>query len=257
MTTKSELILYDAANSPCGRRVRMTLIEKGFEFEIRWLNLAFMDQKQSWYLQLNPNGVVPTLLHGKRAVYDSNVINEYLDGLQSASKLIPRSTDLQIEMRMWMAFEMEWAKPFREAIYQTYGKKRLQNTGITEDQLEVEIYSRSDNVAYVQLAKKILTEEPDRGLLSERIDILMERMSWMENVLSDKRQWLLGDEFSLADITLAPRLDLFSLIGVDDFYQRFPNIHAYMQGVYKRPSWIGSDLLPEEGNKSTFVSKIN
>jgi glutathione S-transferase len=257
MKIKPEFILYDAAKSPCGRRVRMTLIEKGFEFEIRWLNLAFMDQKQSWYLLLNPNGVVPTLLHNKRTVYDSNVINEYLDSLQSEHQLIPGPRDLQIEMRMWMAFEMEWAKPFREAIYQTYGKQRLQNTGITEDQLEVEIHSRSDNAAYVQLAKKILIEEPDQDLLSGRIDILMERMSWMENVLSDKRKWLLGDEFSLADITLAPRLDLFSLIGVDDFYQRFPNIDTYMKGIFKRPSWNGSDLLPEEGNKSTFVSKIN
>ena len=75
----AELILYDAANSPCARRVRMCLIEKGVPFEIRWMGLGLMDQKQAWYLKLNPNGLVPTLVHGERALYESNVINEYLD----------------------------------------------------------------------------------------------------------------------------------------------------------------------------------
>lgn len=63
----NEIILYDAANSPCGRRVRMCLLEKGLNFEIRWLNIGLMDQKQSWYLKLNPNGLVPTLVHNGKA----------------------------------------------------------------------------------------------------------------------------------------------------------------------------------------------
>jgi len=45
----AEIVLYDAANSPCARRVRMCLIEKGVPFEIRWLGLGLMDQKQPWY----------------------------------------------------------------------------------------------------------------------------------------------------------------------------------------------------------------
>ncbi len=75
----SDFILYDAANSPCARKVRMMLIENDIEFESRWLALAVMEQKQPWYLKLNPNGLVPTLLHNDNVIFEANVIIEYLD----------------------------------------------------------------------------------------------------------------------------------------------------------------------------------
>ena len=67
----------------------MVLLEKGQAAEIRWLNLSLMDQKQDWYLSLNPNGVVPTLLHGEQVLFESNVINEYLDAVLPQPALVP------------------------------------------------------------------------------------------------------------------------------------------------------------------------
>lgn len=250
----TKFVLYDAANSPCGRRVRMTLLEKKCDFEICWLNLGFMEQKQDWYLKLNPAGLVPTLVHGKRAVFDANVICEYLDHVIPEPSLIPKSKELQVEMRMWMAYEMEWAKPFREAIYQTYGKTRLQSTRITETALAEKIVSNTQNPAYARFAQRVLTEPADEQRLSEYIGILFERMSWMEERLSDNRPWLLGDDFSLADITLAPRLDMFPFIGVDDLFERYPNIGKFMQRVCERESWQASALLPEPDKKKMRVS---
>ena len=153
----AELILYDAANSPCARRVRMCLIEKGVPFEIRWMGLGLMDQKQAWYLKLNPNGLVPTLVHGERALYESNVINEYLDATFPAPPLVPKDAYLQAQMRMWMAFELDWAKPFRDAIYETMSKRRLQDTGITPEKLAEEITKRTPNKYYLKFATQVLT----------------------------------------------------------------------------------------------------
>lgn len=254
MTQQAEFVLYDAANSPCGRRVRMVMLEKGIDHEIRWLNLGLMDQKQDWYLGLNPNGVVPTLLHQKRVIYDSNVINEYLDRVIAEPPLIPRDVDKQVEMRMWLAFEMEWAKPFRDAIYQTYGKQRLQETGITTGDLIRQIKQRTDTPVYADMATDLLNEPQDMALLAGRIDILYERMSWMNEQLGDGRTWLLGNDFSLADLTLASRLDMFPFIGVNDLYERFPGIQAFMQRACSRPSWQASALLPEKGNSTTQVN---
>ncbi|MFT5134106.1 MAG: glutathione S-transferase [Gammaproteobacteria bacterium] len=249
----SEFILYDAANSPCGRRVRMTLLEKGQPFEIRWLNLGLMDQKQAWYLKLNPNGLVPTLLHGEKVLFESNVINEYLDAVLPSPKLIPDSADLQAQMRMWMAYELEWAKPFREAIYQTYGKSRLRQTGISEEKLASEVKKRTSNTVYEKMAIKNLREEKNETLLDTSIAILMERIGWMEEQLKDERLWLLGDQFSLADIALAPRLDLFSLIEVSDFYQRFPKIEQYMDRIKNRDSWQRSGVLPDSDLRRVMI----
>jgi glutathione S-transferase len=248
------IVLYDAANSPCGRRVRMCLIEKGAPFEIRWLALGLMDQKQPWYLELNPNGIVPTLVHGERVIYESNVINEYLESVFPEPPLVPQDPYLQAQMRMWMAFELEFAKPFRDAIYETIGKKRLQDAGITPAKLKEEITKRTSNEVYLKFATRVLTAPKDAELLADRHKVLLERMQLMEDRLSDGRKWLLGDAFSLADIALAPRIEMFPTIEFADLYRRFPRIGAFMERVRARPSWQKSAILPEKGEAARKIA---
>ena len=231
----------------------MVLLEKGQAAEIRWLNLSLMDQKQDWYLALNPNGVVPTLLHGEQVLFESNVINEYLDAVLPQPALVPEDIHLQAEMRMWMAFELEWAKPFRQAIYETYGKRRVRDRGLDEPSLRREIAARTSNPVYQSLAIKNLLEDKNEQLLKVSVTIIKERMQWMEQELSDGRSFLLGENFSLADIALAPRLDLFELIEVQDFYSSFPNIQAYMTRIKARPSWRDSDLQPDAALNPTIL----
>jgi len=231
----------------------MVLLEKGQAAEIRWLNLSLMDQKQDWYLALNPNGVVPTLLHGEQVLFESNVINEYLDAVLPQPPLVPDDIHLQAQMRMWMAFELEWAKPFRQAIYETYGKRRVRDSGLDEPSLRREIAARTSNPVYQSLAIKNLLEDKNEQLLKVSVTIIKERMQWMEQELSDGRSFLLGENFSLADIALAPRLDLFELIEVQDFYSSFPNIQAYMTRIKARPSWRDSDLQPDAALNPTIL----
>jgi len=141
----SELVLYDAAGVPSPRRVKMCLFEKGLAFKIKWLNLGLMDQKSAAYLKLNPTGLVPTLLHDSKAIYESNVINEYLDAVFPDPPLVPKDAYGKAEMRMWFAFESDFGKPFRDAVYETMGKERLKSTGITPEMLRAEISKRTVN----------------------------------------------------------------------------------------------------------------
>jgi glutathione S-transferase len=232
----------------------MCLIEKGAPFEIRWLALGLMDQKQPWYLELNPNGIVPTLVHGERVIYESNVINEYLESVFPEPPLVPQDPYLQAQMRMWMAFELEFAKPFRDAIYETIGKKRLQDAGITPAKLKEEITKRTSNEVYLKFATRVLTAPKDAELLADRHKVLLERMQLMEDRLSDGRKWLLGDAFSLADIALAPRIEMFPTIEFADLYRRFPRIGAFMERVRARPSWQKSAILPEKGEAARKIA---
>lgn len=71
--------LYHAHHSTCSQKVRLTLAEKGLEYESKLVDLANKGQLDPDYLKLNPNGVVPTLLHDGKPVIDSSVICEYLD----------------------------------------------------------------------------------------------------------------------------------------------------------------------------------
>ena len=64
------LKLLNFPQSTCSQKVRLTLWEKGLEFEDRPLNSAKREHLQDWYLKLNPNGVVPTLLHDDAVIID-------------------------------------------------------------------------------------------------------------------------------------------------------------------------------------------
>ena len=58
-----KIVFYDNVNSPCCRRVHVSLLEKGLAFDTIPVDLANSEQKQAWYLKINPDGKVPALTH--------------------------------------------------------------------------------------------------------------------------------------------------------------------------------------------------
>src|SRR3989441_7772764 len=111
------ITLYDSPGSPCARRVRAVLLEKGLEWTTRLVDLTRMEQKRPEYLALNPNGVVPTLVHGDRVLYESNVITEYLDDVFPDPPLYPRDPWARAQAKIWQAFELGMARDFRPLMY--------------------------------------------------------------------------------------------------------------------------------------------
>ena len=88
------LELYHANHSTCSQKVRLCLAEKGLDFEGHLINLATKEQLDPEYLKLNPNGVVPSLVHDGVVIMDSSVICEYLDEVfpeNSLARPIPPS----------------------------------------------------------------------------------------------------------------------------------------------------------------------
>src|SRR5947209_11644843 len=98
------LELYNAPQSTCSQKVRLTLAEKGLEFVEHKLKLFRNDQLKPEYLKLNPNGVVPTLVDGGVPVIDSSVIMEYLDEEYPKISLTPTGSKERAKMRAWLRF---------------------------------------------------------------------------------------------------------------------------------------------------------
>jgi glutathione S-transferase len=95
------LVLYNAAQSTCSQKVRLSLWEKGIAFQEVKLDLFQGDQLTAEYKQLNPNGVVPTLVHNDQVIIDSSVILEYLDDVFPEVALRPESALVRAQMRVW------------------------------------------------------------------------------------------------------------------------------------------------------------
>ncbi|MEM1285762.1 MAG: glutathione S-transferase family protein [Pseudomonadota bacterium] len=250
MANQPKILLYDAPTSPCGRRVRMCLLEKGLSAEIHWLNLSLFEQKQDWFLTINPNGTVPAALVDDRAIYESHAINGYLEALKLGRPLLPADAYAQAEVAMWQAFELAWAKPFAEIIYETSMKERARSLGLSADALNKQIAKNTTNPVYHAKARHVLEDPPDRDLIANRLAIVFERLSHLERTLEDGRTFLVGEAFSLADIAVVPRLEMFPRIGVHDLYERFPAIGAYTRRITARSSWRRSafSFPPEENS---------
>ena len=79
----------------------LCLKEKGLEFEDRWLNSSKFEHHDPAFLKLNPEGMVPVLLHDGDPITESTVINEYLDEVFPDVPLKPATAKARAYMRQW------------------------------------------------------------------------------------------------------------------------------------------------------------
>ena len=73
------LQLYHGDTAVCAAKVRLTLAEKQIPWESKFVDMSKGGQFDPEYMKLNPNAVVPTLVHDGHVLTESTVINEYLD----------------------------------------------------------------------------------------------------------------------------------------------------------------------------------
>lgn len=97
-----KLELITAEVCPFAQRSHMTLLEKGLEFERIEVDLK---NKPTWFERISPYSKVPVLRHGKTRVYESTIINEYLEEVFPQPHLMPESSAERASARIWIDFD--------------------------------------------------------------------------------------------------------------------------------------------------------
>jgi glutathione S-transferase len=232
------ITLYDSAGSPCARRVRAVLLEKGLSWTTRLVDLTRMEQKRPEYLALNPNGVVPTLVHGDRVVYESNVITEYLDDVFPDPPLYPRDPWARAQAKMWQAFELAMAKEFRPLMYlRVIGPfDRLRPR---EDVL-ADARRSTDDAAHLDWVRRVYDDEVVSATEARHLEsLLVQRLDRLEAAFGD-REWLVGDRYSIADLSVAPRVQMYPMVQLPLDPGRHPAVAAWIARLEARPSFARS-----------------
>jgi glutathione S-transferase len=97
----ADVKIYSAEVCPYAERSRLVLHEKNVELELIEIDLA---NKPDWFNDVSPYGKVPALDHGGKRVYESAIINEYLDEVFADPPLLPADPERRAIARIWIDY---------------------------------------------------------------------------------------------------------------------------------------------------------
>ena len=198
------MVLYSGTTCPFSQRCRFVLFEKGMDFEIRDVDLF---SKPEEIMAMNPYGQVPILVERDLILYESNIINEYIDERFPHPQLMPGDPVDRARVRLFLLnFEKELFAHVN-TLEQTTGKK-----GHDKEQEKARTHIRD---RLTQLAPVFL-----------------------------KNKYMLGENFSMLDVAIAPLLWRLDYYGIELSKNAAPLL-KYAERIFSRPAYIEA-LTPSE-----------
>jgi glutathione S-transferase len=173
------------------------LKEKKLEFASHYVNLLRFEQHAPEYLAVNPDGIVPTLVHDGVRITESSVINEYLDEVFPDPPLKPASAIERARMRIWTKYVDDYFGPAASRIGWHFLLHPIASRLSAEEREQrlARIPLRDRREKWATVASRSFTPEQ----LAEARDQIAEGVRRMEALL-EKSPWMAGQSYSLADI---------------------------------------------------------
>jgi len=197
--------LYTFPPSTNSRKVRIALLEKGLEFVRVNVDLSKREQKSPEYLKIHPFGQIPALDDEGFIIYDSTVINEYLEDEYPYPSLMPSDSEGRARARLM--------EDLRDTHFNPY---------------------------FVHIIHEMRKPESERD--SQRIDNakaeIIKCFDRIEAELEGK-EYLAGP-FSLADVAFMSNLELLDRFGIPVAADKYKNTVAWIARLKARPSFTAS-----------------
>lgn len=226
--------LYSFPTSTCSLKVRICLAEKGMEYKEHRLSPGENGHLTDAYLRMNPNGVVPTLVHDGTVVIDSSVILEYLDEVFPEPSFSPASPADRAKMRAWLRFFEE--KPTPAVRYPTFQKFLIHNyTRLSPEQFEKAAERRPLKTDFYKRMGQDGFAEAEIAKAMDDVRLTLDRM---ETELAANGPWIMGDQYTLADMCVAPLIDRMDDLGHRAMWESaHPAVTAWFAAMRSRPAF--------------------
>jgi len=192
--------IYGSAKSSAGRCF-WCLEEIGIDYEVQGVNFREKEHKSANYLKLNPNGKVPVMTDGDFAIWESMAINLYL-AESYKPELLGKNLKEKALIQQWSVWAIAEVQP-----------------PLIE--------------AFIQL---VFVPEERRSM--EVIEKAKAKMPAMLGVLNDaltQTGYLVGNEFTLADLNVASVVTITEAVGIE--LTEYKNILAWLKGISDRPAF--------------------
>jgi len=257
-----EFELYSNSFSHCSRKTRLVMDELGLEYRYHSIDLIETGWYQTIspeYLKVNPAGLLPTLVHNGHPVYESDYILTYaVQATGSGSpKLAPNNPALLDEMNRWLDFcSISSGDPMGEMA----AKAGACIPGLTLPLFVTAIpyiplrniligflfHSDKKRPAFFSAAKllgveRMMSQKPVRQLARASRDFMSGHLRTINVALTRSNgDWILGNAFSLADITigcLLLRLEETGWLAHFTRTQNLDHVERFFEKLKARPSW--------------------
>jgi glutathione S-transferase len=206
--------LYHLWISPFCRKIRVILGEKKIEAELK---VEQVWDRRPDFLAMNPDGTVPVFVDDDGTVVaNSAAISEYLEETRPEVPLLPGDAAARAEIRRLVAwFDLKFNAEVTEMLVGEKLMKRFLGTG-----------------------------EPSSAAIRAGHTNIATHLAYI-SFLGERRNWLAGDHFSLADIAAASQLSAVDYFG-DVPWEKYPEAKEWYARVKSRPSFrpLLSDHIP-------------
>ena len=190
--------LYTAA-TPNGWKASICLEELGLPYKTTHIDFAQNEQKQDWYLEINPNGRIPAIIDRENndfGVFESGAILIYL--AEKAGKLLSPNKEKRSVALQWLMFQMGGIGPMQ-------GQALVFIRNVPEKMpYVIDRYVNETKRLYRVLDRRLATEE------------------------------YLAGEYSIADIASWPWVHCAEWTGID--LQETPNLSRWFDSISSRPA---------------------
>ena len=193
------MTLYSGTTCPFSQRCRIVLYEKGMDFQITDVDLF---NKPEDLAVMNPYNRVPVLVERDLVLYESNIINEYIDERFPHPQLMPADPVMRARARLFL---------FR---------------------FENELFCHVDTLEK-GVAKSI---DKARQIIRDNLTVIAPVFS--------RQKYMLGEEFSMLDVAIAPLLWRLEHYGIELPRQAAP-LAKYAERLFSRPAFIDA-MTPSE-----------
>jgi GST-like protein len=193
------MIKLYTVGTPNGKKVSIALEEMNLEYDVHAIQMGELEQKEDWYLELNPNGRIPTIVDQDNdgfVVFESGAILLYL--AEKTGLLIPADEKKRSQVVQWLMFQMGGIGPMQGQahVFYRYAPEKIPYA--------IERYQKETRRLYEVLERQLTDNE-----------------------------FLVGD-YSIADIASFPWVRRYEWAGVpvDDL----PNVLRWLAAIEARPA---------------------
>lgn len=199
--------LYGHPMSTCTRKVLTVLAEKNARFDFEVLDFKKGEHKSPEHLARQPFGVVPSFDDDGYALYESRAICRYLDETLPGTTLTPATAKERGLMEQWISVEHSYFTP------------------------------AAMKIIYQKLLAPMFGGSPDEAVVREGRDALAKPIAVLDKHLSGGSDYLVGNQFTIADICYLPYIEYLFASEQGDLITGHKHLAAWWNRCSERKSW--------------------